>query len=342
MQRAADQITLTDLTDGVSVTLSSESYVFPGTTDAAIAGSTKTKIQVLKGTKVIAPVVNTASITKPSGVTVTSDGNATTPTLTIAVSTSVKTAGEVVIPVVVGDLTIEKRFSYSIAIKGATGATGAPGDPGAPGKPAAAIGLLNEAQMIVADSAGKVVSTTTVVVDFYGYVGPDRANVTATVGTLPSGITVVTNTAGTTTADGKLSLRFAAGSTLGGTDQGTVTVSLSVAGVSRDAVFSWSKARRGADGSNGANGGDGAAAITLEVSSSKGLVFKNALVATVLTAQVFAGGVPVTGTALAALGTIRWFKDGALASIGSGSTLTISAGDVADRASYEARLEAWT
>src|SRR5690606_27016633 len=99
-QRAADQITLTDLTDGVSVVLSAESYVFPGTSTAAIAGSTATKIQALQGGEYVAASVNVASITKPAGVTVTSDNHATAPTLTIAVSTAVTSGGEIIIPVV--------------------------------------------------------------------------------------------------------------------------------------------------------------------------------------------------------------------------------------------------
>lgn len=103
--------------------------------------------------------------------------------------------------------------------------------------------------------------------------------------------------------------------------------------VSRSINFSWSKAKAGADGT------DGLDAITLEVSSSNGLVFKNTQVATTLTAKVYKGGVQVTGASLTALGTIKWYKDGGTTSVGTGSSLTISAGQVTDRATYEARLE---
>ena len=117
-QRAADQITLMDLTDGVSVVMSSEAYSFPGSTTGALAGSTTTKIQAIVGDEYKAASVNVANVTKPAGVTVTSDNHATAPTLTISVTTAVTTAGEITIPVVVEGLTIEKKFSFSNRPKG--------------------------------------------------------------------------------------------------------------------------------------------------------------------------------------------------------------------------------
>lgn len=344
-QRAADQITLTDLTDGVSVMMSSEAYAFPGTATNAIAGSTTTKIQAVQGGEYVAASVNVGAITKPTGITVTSDNHATAPTLTIAIAATVTSGGEVIIPVTVNGLTIEKRFSYSIALKGATGSPGQKGDPGAKGDPgpagaaATVTGLKNEAQMIVTNAAGATTAASTIQVDFYGYVGATRTAVTAAVGTLPAGMTVGTNTAGTASADGILSLAVASGATLGGGDSGVITITLTCNGVARPFMFSWAKAKMGAAGGKGDKGDDGAAAVSLEVSSSQGLVFKNTQVATTLTARVYQGGTEVTGAALAALGIIKWYKDGTYLSGKDGATLTISAGDVTDRATYEARLE---
>ena len=332
-QRAADQITLTDLTDGVSVLLTSESYAFPGSISAALAGSATTKLMAFLGTDQVAASVNVANITKPSNVTVTSDSHATTPTLTISVNTSVTAGGEVIIPVQVGDLTVEKRFSFSIAFKGATGAGGSAG------VSATLVGLKNEAHTIVTNAGGSTVGASTIQVDFYGYVGATRTAVTAAVGTLPSGITVGTNTAGTTGADGILTLSVANASTLGGNDSGVIPITLTCNSIARAINFSWAKAKAGTNGSNGSNGSNGAAAITLEISSSQGLVFKNTQVATVLTARVYQGGVEVNGGALTALGTVKWYKDGVYMTGKDGVTLTITAGDVADRATYEAKLE---
>ena len=323
-QRAADQITLTDLTDGVSVIMSAESYAFPGTTSNAIAGNTNVKITALMGADVVPASVNTSSVVKPSGITVTSDNHATSPTLTIAIATSVKSGGEIEIPISVGDLTVVKTFSYAIAFKG----TG-----GSPGVSATLVGLKNEAHTIVTNASGATIGSSTINVDFYGYEGVTRKPTTATVGTLPAGLTVGTNTAGTANADGVLTLSVANGSTLGGNDSGTVPITLTCGSVSRSVNFSWSKAKAGADGT------DGLDAITLEISSSNGLVFKNTQVATTLTAKVYKGGVEVTGASLTTLGTIKWYKDGGTTSVGTGSSLTISAGQVTDRATYEARLE---
>lgn len=106
-----------------------------------------------------------------------------------------------------------------------------------------------------------------------------------------------------------------------------------------NSTTSYSSARSGTNGTNGTNGRDGADALTLTVTSSGGVIFKNTAVATTLTAKVFKGGVEVTGTALSALGTINWYKNGGTTAVASGQTLTVAAGDVLDRATYEARLE---
>ena len=126
--RAKTQKTIMDITDAYSVTLSSEAYVFPGTETAAIAGSCTTKVSAYAGNSQIACSVNVASITCPTGITVTSDGDSTAPTLTITASTNFTIAGDVVIPVVVGggnsSITITKQFSVSIALSGASGSDG--------------------------------------------------------------------------------------------------------------------------------------------------------------------------------------------------------------------------
>jgi len=129
--KSVDQISIVDVTDAYSVILTSEAHAFPGTTNAAKAGSTTTQIIAMQGASQIPCTVTVSEITKPAGVTVSSDSNVTSPTLTIAVTTSVTTGGVVKIPVHIGDITITKEFTYTIAFMGATGATGATGNPGA-------------------------------------------------------------------------------------------------------------------------------------------------------------------------------------------------------------------
>lgn len=129
--KSVDQISIVDVTDAYSVILTSETHAFPGTTNAAKAGSTTTQILALQGATQVPCTVTVSEITKPSGVTVSSDSNATSPTLTISVTTSVTTGGTIRIPVHIGDITINKEFTFTIAFTGATGTRGATGAAGA-------------------------------------------------------------------------------------------------------------------------------------------------------------------------------------------------------------------
>lgn len=92
-------------------------------------------------------------------------------------------------------------------------------------------------------------------------------------------------------------------------------------------------------GTNGINGTDGKDAITMAITSSGGTIFKNTAIATTLTAHVYKGGVEVTGSALSSLGTIKWYKDGGTTAVATGSTYTIGAGDVSNKATFSAQLE---
>jgi hypothetical protein len=103
-------------------------------------------------------------------------------------------------------------------------------------------------------------------------------------------------------------------------------------------TVSYSVARQATNGTNGKDGADGADALTMVIISSAGTIFKNTAVATTLTAHVYKGAAEVTGSALTALGTISWFKDGGTTAVGTGQTLTVAAGDVTSKASYTAQL----
>jgi hypothetical protein len=95
----------------------------------------------------------------------------------------------------------------------------------------------------------------------------------------------------------------------------------------------------GAKGDKGATGDPGADAINLVIESSAGLIFKNTDIATTLTAHVYKGGVELNSTQIAALGTVKWYKDGSTTAESTGLTKSISAGDVTNKASYTATLE---
>lgn len=109
-----------------------------------------------------------------------------------------------------------------------------------------------------------------------------------------------------------------------------------------DGTAAYSKALciTGIKGEAGKDGNDGADAITMMITSTNGFIFKNTAIATTLTAHIYKAGQEVTGDALAALGTIKWYKDNSTTAVATGATLTIGAGDVSNKASYTAQLEA--
>lgn len=126
--KAADQVSIVDVTDAYSVILTSEAYTFLGTTSAAKPGNCTTTVVCMQGANEVG--FSIGSITCPTGVSasVGTDGK----TITITASSSMTQPGDVLIPVTVNgtDVTITKRFSCGLAL---TGATGAKGDTGAQG-----------------------------------------------------------------------------------------------------------------------------------------------------------------------------------------------------------------
>lgn len=126
--KAADQVSIVDVTDAYSVILTSEAYTFLGTTSAAKPGTCTTQVVCMQGANEVGFKIGT--ITCPTGVSasVGTDGK----TITITASSSMTQAGDVSIPVTVNGtgVTITKKFSCGLAL---TGATGAKGDTGAQG-----------------------------------------------------------------------------------------------------------------------------------------------------------------------------------------------------------------
>ena len=105
-------------------------------------------------------------------------------------------------------------------------------------------------------------------IPFTGYVGIEQTPCTCTVGTLPDGVTVKTNTAATATIAGKLSLLFAANATLGGASvlNGTIELTFTISGKKVIKQFSWSKSNKG---------NAGASAVVFSVYAPNGTVVLN-------------------------------------------------------------------
>ena len=121
--KTSNQITLIDLTDGYSVNLTNDNYTFLGDTDS-VSGtqSTTCLVQALCGAEQVPCSIGTIEV--PTGLSIVSDGKTPIPTLTITATSALKTSGSVLIPVKIGDITISKAFSYSIAFRGSNGSNG--------------------------------------------------------------------------------------------------------------------------------------------------------------------------------------------------------------------------
>lgn len=127
--KAICQISLTDITDAYSVILTSEAYTFMGNTSGAPSGlSCTTQVVVFCGSDSCSEV-NIGTITCPAGISATISSNGTiSPTITFETTATITTACEATIPVSVDGVTINKKFSFSVARQGQAGATGANGE----------------------------------------------------------------------------------------------------------------------------------------------------------------------------------------------------------------------
>lgn len=342
--KASNQITLIDLTDGYSVIMTNDNYTFLGTTNS-VSGTqtTTTKIQALCGNEVVPCSVG--SITTPTGLSIVSDGKTPAPTLTITATSALTQSGSVVIPVTIGDIVISKTFSYSIAFKGSNGTNGTsvtvkstsvtyqksssgtttPTGTWTTDVPATSPGEYLWTKTVVTYSDNK--STTSYSVSRSGTNGSDGTSVTVS----SQSVTYQASSNGTTAPTGTWS------STIPSVSAGQYLWTKTVVTYSDGkSTTSYSVSRNGTNGTNGTNGQD---AISLIIISSNGSIFKNTDIATTLSAHVYKGGVEVTGSALTALGTIKWYKDGGSTAVATGSNLTINPGDITNNANYTAQLE---
>ena len=346
--RSSDQISIVDLTDGYSVILTSDGYTFPGSTSAAKAGSCTTQVIAMRGGTQVAASVNLNNVVKPTGITVTKDTDATSPTLTITASTSFTAAGVVRIPVVVdGEITITKVFAVGIAF---TGDKGDKGDTGDDGKGVSSISITYQAgsSSTTAPTGTWVANPPTVSEGQYlwtklvlGYTdgtSSDPMYSVAKQGVSGTSAQWYTGTGitGTSTTPTSFSGSGVAAAKVGDMYLNTSTYNTyrcTVAGAASVAKWVYVNNIRGQKGDTGDAG------ISMTVTSSNGQIFKNSEIETVLTAHVYQGGTELNSTQIAALGTIKWYKDGATTATATGQTLTISAGDVTNKATYVAQLE---
>ena len=346
--KAANQIDVIDLTDGYSVILTNDNYTFLGTINS-VSGmqTTTTKVMALCGSEQVPCTVG--NISSPTGISAVSDGKTPEPTITITATSALTQSGTITIPITVdGDIIINKTFSYSIAFKGATGQNGTsvtvkstsvtyqvgtsgttkPTGTWGADVPTVPNGQFLWTKTVVNYSDGK--STEAYSVSYKGTNGTNGSNGTS-VTVSSTSVTYQVGTSGTTKPTGEWKTEVP--NVPNGQYLWTKTVVKYSDGKSTE---SYSVSYKGTNGTNGTNGKD---AITMAITSSGGTIFKNTAIATTLTAHVYKGGVEMTGANLTALGTIKWYKDGGTTAVATGSSFTISAGDVSNKATFSAQLE---
>lgn len=348
--KASNQVSVIDITDGYSVILTNDSYTFLGDTDSvSTTQSTTSQIVAMRGSEILSCTIG--EVTCPNGLSVVSDNKTPSPTLTITATSALTKAGTIDIPVKIDDVTIVKKFSFAIAF---TGAKGDKGDKGT------GVSIKSKAIEYQAGSSGTTAPTgtwsTTIPTVSQGQYLWTRTTVTYSDGNQTVSYSAArqgVNGTSPTVSSSKVQYQQSTSGTTVPTGTWADTPPAAVAG-----QYMWSKTtatysdgktavsynvtRNGSNGAKGDKGDKGAAgadALTLVITSSAGVIFKNTAISTTFTAHVYKGGVEVTGSALTALGTIKWYKDGGTTAVATGQTYTISAGDVENKANFTAQLE---
>lgn len=201
------------------------------------------------------------------------------------------------------------------------GATGKNGQNGTDGL---SMGLGNYSDVIPCNTAGNAAAQRDISIPFYAYKGITRVAVTATVNTstLPTGVTVNSNTPGTTSSDGLLKLRVASGATFGNsaTMTGDITITLTAESKSVDYKYTWTKNKQATNGTN---------AVLLQLYSADGGNVEEGK-NTTITAIVYSGVSDVTSSS-----TFVWkeFTSGQYKAISgqTASTITITPAMVTDQ-----------
>ena len=353
--KASNQVDLLDMTDGYTVVLTNDNYTFLGTT-TAVNGTqtTSTQVMALQGSETVPAKIGT--ITCPTGISAVSDGKTPMPTITITATSALTKTGSFTIPIIVNEgtvneVTINKVFSYSIAFKGNQGIQGT------------SVKISSKSIQYVGSSSGTTTPTSgwqdTIPSVSAGNYLWTKTTVTYSDGTSTVSYSVarqgangssptvsktateyVQSTSGTTTPTSGWSTTPPA-ATAGQYiwTRVTVTYSDSKTAISYTVSKNGANGAKGDKGDKGETGAKGDDAIYMNITSSNGNVFKNTAIATTLTAHVYKGATELTGAAITALGTIKWYKDGGTTSIATGQTFTVSAGDVTNKATYTAQLE---
>lgn len=221
-----------------------------------------------------------------------------------------------VIKLITNDINISDTITITKLYDGVTGETGVGG---------LSIIMGNEAQLIPCANNGNVSSATDILIPFYGYKGTSLIATSVVVSELPNGITVKTNTPGTTSAAGSLILTVANGSNLGGASSGKIKLTFTLNSIEVIKYFSWSKAIKGDAGVN---------SVILTTYTPNGNVIQNGVGSVLIQSVAYEGTTVISSGA-----TYSWKKyvNGQWTTMEGKTTnsITVTASDIINISSFE-------
>ena len=307
--------------------ITADTYVFKYDSASALVGATQATLTAqVQGVSITKWQYKNSSGNWADYPTTSDNTNITSGTLVVKPAHAVFTSNVAQIKLVTSDADVYDTITIT---KLYDGAQGDPGTPGSAGSGGLSVILSNEAQTIPCTSAGAVVAATNVTIPFTAYVGIEQRAATCTVGTLPSGVTIKSNTAATATAAGSVVLTFAKNATLGGASvlTGTIPLTFSVSGQSVTKNFAWTKANAGTSGES---------AVVFSVYAPNGTIVQNQSGSLTLATSAYVGATAISNA------TYQWAKyaSGSWTNISgaTGSTLTVNGSDIVNIQSYRCTM----
>lgn len=245
--------------DAYTIILQNENVTFSVDNDSNTAltnQSFSSTIQVFKGTTERSDFT-IGEVTSANGIIATKQDK----TIILSVNNGDKILadnGYFKVPISIDGLVFFKDITWNLSKQG---------NPGTSGEPALNIVVGNESQNIPCSNEGLVLENFLIEIPFIGYKGLDQVDCSVSVGLLPNGITLASNTASTSTTDGLIILNVAKDATLGGATvlNGKVALTFTIDSKSMVKYFSWVKTKDGAEGSM----------ILYELESSSPVITKN-------------------------------------------------------------------
>lgn len=309
--------------------VTSDTYVFKYNTSSSLVGASQATLTAqIQGVSISKWQYKNSSGAWADYPTTSDNSNITSGTLVVKPAHAVFVNNVAQIKLVTDDADVYDTVTITKMYDGAKGEQGASGTAGTGGL---SVILGNEAQTIACTSAGAVATELSIAIPFTGFVGITQTACTCTVGTLPSGITVKTNTAATATAAGNLVLTVSVNSTLGGSSvlNGTIDLTFTISGKSVVKKFGWTKSMKGSNGSNGVN------AVVFSVYAPNGTIVQNQSGTLTLATSAYSGTTAITGT-------YQWAKyvNGTWSNISgaTSATLSVSGADIVNIQSYRCTM----